>query len=191
VDGHAGVLIIGNIGSQPVLFLQGRYHFYEGFSVQEITFPIRVLKILGIKKLLLTNSAGGISKILVPGDLMIIRDHINFIGTNPLIGSNDDKFGPRFPDCSNVYNSELIELASKIMLDMGLGVKKGVYIMTTGPNYETPTEVQMFEKMGADAVGSSTVPEAIIATQMGIQVLGIATITCYASGISEQILTHK
>ena len=157
VQGHAGKLVFGKVGNKTVVCMQGRYHFYEGHTMQDVVFPIRVFKLLGVSKLVVTNASGGISKMLNNGDLMIIRDHINNMGTNPLIGLNDDRFGPRFPDMSEIYNKHLSGIVADHMKKLGLGVKKGVYIAFTGPSYETPAEIQMAKIMGADAVGMSTV----------------------------------
>jgi len=191
IVGHAGKLVIGKVSGKVVACMQGRYHFYEGYSMSDVVFPARVFKVLGIKIMVVTNAAGGINKMLAPGDLMIIRDHINFLGTNPLIGPNDDRFGPRFPDCSNVYNTELSNIVAAELQKLGMGVKRGVYIATTGPCYETPQEIQMFLRMGADAVGMSTVPEALVANHMGIKVCGISCVTNFAAGILNQPLNHK
>ncbi|MCP5053582.1 MAG: purine-nucleoside phosphorylase [bacterium] len=191
VKGHAGRLVMGKIQGRPVAVMQGRYHFYEGHHITEVVFPVRVLCGLGIKKLLLTNASGGINRLLEAGDLMIIRDHINMMGTNPLIGENDERLGPRFPDMSNVYDEELAEITARGMREMGLGVKKGVYLALTGPSYETPAEVKMLGVLGADAVGMSTVPEAIVACQMGVRVAGISCVCNLAAGISKTPLSHK
>jgi purine-nucleoside phosphorylase len=190
VEGHAGQFVIGNFEGRKVIAMQGRFHFYEGYSMQTCTFPIKVMKAIGVKNVLLTNAAGGVNTAYVPGDLMLITDHINFAGTNPLIGKNDEKDGPRFPDASNVYNTalnlEIRDLAKK----HGIRMQEGVYAMTTGPSYETPAEVRMLRVLGADAVGMSTVPEALVANHMGIKVTGISCITNMASGILDQPLHH-
>jgi len=191
VVGHAGRLVIGKIQGKPVAVMQGRYHYYEGHDIGEVIFPIRVLCSLGIKKLLLTNAAGGISPMLVPGDLMIIRDHINMLGINPLKGENDDRLGPRFPDMSRVYDERLIDIIAGSMQSMGMGVKKGVYLALSGPSYETPAEIKMLAVLGADAVGMSTVPEAIAARHMGVTVAGISCVSNLAAGISKTPLSHK
>jgi purine-nucleoside phosphorylase len=191
IKGHAGRLIIGEIQSKQVAVMQGRYHFYEGYDISEVVFPIRVLCNLGIKKLLLTNAAGGISPELVPGDLMIITDHINMMGVNPLRGKHDGQLGPRFPDMSHVYNEDLVKIIEETMISLGLGVKKGIYLALSGPSYETPAEIKMLSKLGADAVGMSTVPEAIVACQMNVKVGGISCITNLAAGISKTKLDHK
>lgn len=190
VEGHAGQFVIGMFEGRKVIAMQGRFHFYEGYSMQTCTFPVKVMKAIGVKNLLLTNAAGGVNTAYVPGDLMLLTDHINFAGTNPLIGRNDEKDGPRFPDASNVYNTalnlEIRDLAKK----QGIRMQEGVYAMTTGPSYETPAEVRMLRVLGADAVGMSTVPEALVANHMGIKVTGISCITNMASGILDQPLHH-
>ncbi|KAL4488324.1 hypothetical protein ABPG72_019174 [Tetrahymena utriculariae] len=190
VHGHAGKLVIGKVGGKVVICMQGRYHYYEGHTMQEVVFPIRVFKILGVTKMVVTNASGGISKMLQNGDLMIIRDHINYMGNNPLIGANDERFGPRFPDMSEIYNKKLSNVVAEHMKKLGLGVKTGIYIAFTGPSYESPAEIQMAKQMGADAVGMSTVPECITANHMGIKVVGISCVTNMASGVSENRLTH-
>lgn len=191
VKGHKGSLVFATVNGKNCVFMQGRYHFYEGHTLQKITFPIRVMKQLGVKTLILTNAAGGINLDFKSGDLMLITDHINFMGTNPLIGKNKDSIGPRFPDMSEVYNKELraiaIEEAKKLKIDL----KQGVYCATTGPNYETPAEVRMLRTLGADACGMSTVPEAIVANHAGIKILGISCITNMAAGINKQPLSHE
>ncbi|NIM16292.1 MAG: purine-nucleoside phosphorylase [Candidatus Aminicenantes bacterium] len=191
VKGHTGQLVMGKIKGRPVAVMQGRYHYYEGHDIREVVFPVRVLCELGIKKLLLTNAAGGINSMLLPGDLMIIRDHINMMGVNPLWGENDERLGPRFPDMSRVYDEELINIIADAMNSMGLGVKKGVYLALSGPSYETPAEIKMLSVLGADAVGMSTVPEAIVARHMGAAVAGISCISNLAAGISKTPLSHK
>jgi purine-nucleoside phosphorylase len=191
VVGHAGRLVIGKVGGKPVAVMQGRYHFYEGHDISDVVFPVRVLCGLGIGKLLLTNAAGGINSMLVAGDLMIIRDHINMMGVNPLRGENDARLGTRFPDMSHVYDERLIGIIAGRMAEMGLGVKKGVYLALTGPSYETPAEIRMLSVMGADAVGMSTVPEAVAARHMGVSVAGISCVSNLAAGISKTPLTHE
>jgi len=190
IKGHAGNLVIGKIAGVTIAAMQGRYHYYEGHSISDVVFPIRVFKLMNIEKLVVTNAAGGIGKMLEPGDLMIIRDHINLMGTNPLIGPNDERFGTRFPDMSEIYNKDLIDAAIKCMRELHIDVKKGVYCAFTGPSYETPSEIKMAATYGADAAGMSTVPEAIIANHMNMRVLGISCITNLASGISPHKLTH-
>lgn len=191
IKGHAGRLVIGKIKDKGVIAMQGRYHYYEGHEIGEVVFPIRTLCRLGIKSLLLTNAAGGINPMLVEGNLMIIRDHINMMGLNPLRGINDERLGPRFPDMTEVYNLEMIDVIAKTMRSMGLGIKKGVYLALSGPSYETPAEIKMLSSWGADAVGMSTVPEAIVARHMGVNVAGISCVTNLAAGISKTKLDHK
>lgn len=191
VKGHAGRLVLGKIKGKPVAVMQGRYHYYEGHNISEVVFPIRSLCGLGIKKLLLTNAAGGINPILVPGDLMIIRDHINMMGINPLRGENDERLGPRFPDMSGIYEKNLSTIIATAMQNLGLEVKTGVYAALSGPSYETPAEINMLSVLGADAVGMSTVPEAITARHMGTAVAGISCICNLAAGISDKKLDHK
>jgi purine-nucleoside phosphorylase len=191
VKGHAGRFVLGRIGKKPVAVMQGRYHYYEGHHIKEVVFPVRVLCRLGIEKILLTNAAGGINPMLVAGDLMIIRDHLNLMGVNPLMGPNDDRLGTRFPDMSHVYEPEMVEIIAKEMASMGLGVKKGVYAALTGPSYETPAEIKMLATLGADAVGMSTVPEAITARHMGVKVAGISCVSNLAAGISKAPLSHQ
>ncbi|MEI7473776.1 MAG: purine-nucleoside phosphorylase [bacterium] len=191
VAGHAGKLIIGELFGKHVLAMQGRFHFYEGHSLEKVIYPIRIMKLLGIKNLIVTNAAGGVNTEYKPGDLMVINDHINFIGTNPLIGKNFDEFGPRFPDMSKAYADSLIELANKSGEKLGIKLQNGVYAALTGPSYETPAEIRMLRLLGADAVGMSTVPEVIAANHCGMNVLGISCITNMACGILDQPLNHE
>jgi purine-nucleoside phosphorylase len=191
VKGHAGQLVAGRLKGKPVIVLQGRYHYYEGYDISEVVFPIRTLCGLGISKLLLTNAAGGINRDFQPGDLMIIRDHINMMGVNPLRGENDERIGKRFPDMSGVYERNLSRIIARGMQDTGLAVKKGVYAALSGPSYETPAEIKMLARLGADAVGMSTVPEAIAARHMGVMVAGVSCISNLAAGISKTELDHK
>lgn len=191
VAGHAGKFVFGKVSGKKVLMMNGRFHFYEGYDLKEVTMPIRVFSLLGIKKLIVTNAAGGVNTGFKPGDLMIIKDHVNFSMANPLIGRNLDEFGPRFPDMSNPYNNEFIDLAKKVAKENNIDVVEGVYFMMTGPNYETPAEIRAIRKLGADAVGMSTVPEVIVANHCGIKVLGISCITNMAAGILDQPLNHE
>lgn len=191
VKGHAGRLVIGKIQAKAVAVMQGRYHYYEGHTMDDVVFPIRSLCGMGVKKILLTNAAGGIGSHLVPGDLMIIRDHINLMGSNPLRGENEERLGTRFPDMSQVYDKKLRGIISKSMQDLGLDVKEGVYAAMSGPSYETPAEIKMLSVLGADAVGMSTVPEAIAARHMGTAAAGISCISNLAAGISKSKLDHK
>ncbi|HEX5215555.1 MAG TPA: purine-nucleoside phosphorylase [Vicinamibacterales bacterium] len=191
VIGHAGTLVSGTAVKRRVLALSGRAHFYEGHQLATATFATRVLGRLGVKTLILTNAAGGINTKFGQGALMVIDDHINLLGTNPLIGPNDDRFGRRFPDMSEVYSKRLRALADQAATAMGLPIEHGVYIAVTGPSYETPAEIRAFRVLGADAVGMSTVPEAIVARHMGIDVLGISCISNMAAGILPQSLTEE
>jgi purine-nucleoside phosphorylase len=191
VQGHAGKLVFINDKNNPLVIMQGRYHFYEGYPMEKIVYPIKVMKKLGVKNLILTNAAGAVNKKFKPSDLMLITDHINFMGTNPLIGKNDETLGTRFPDMSEVYDKNLLKIAEKSAKEIGIKVKKGVYAAVTGPSYETPTEVKMFKKFGADALGMSTAPEAIVANYCGIKVLGISCISNYAAGVQKTPLSHE
>lgn len=177
VHGHSGNLVIGKLGDRSVVAMQGRFHFYEGYSMSEITFPLRVMKELGAKIIIISNAAGGMNRSFQRGDLMLIADHINLMGINPLIGPNDEKLGPRFPDMSQAYDKKLISLAEKIALEDSMKLHKGVYAGLAGPMLETPAEYRMLITIGADAVGMSTIPEVIVANHMGMRVLGISCIT--------------
>ena len=176
VEGHSGKLIFGKLGNKDIMAMQGRFHYYEGYSMKEVTFPVRVMRELGIKTLFVSNAAGGMHPDFEIGDLMIITDHINFFPEHPLRGKNIP-YGPRFPDMSEAYSKELIEEADKIAAQKGIKVQHGIYIGTQGPTYETPAEYKMFRILGADAVGMSTVPEVIVANHCGIRVFGISVIT--------------
>ena len=188
--GHAGRLVIGKVGGVPVLAMQGRVHYYEGYSLEEVTFPIRTFKLMGIETLILTNAAGAVDVELSQGALMVISDHLNLMGVNPLRGPNDERFGPRFPDMSEVYARDLQEMVGEVAKDLGVTIRRGIYAALTGPSYETPAEIHMLRAFGADAVGMSTVTEAIVARHMGMKVLGISCITNMAAGISEQPINH-
>jgi purine-nucleoside phosphorylase len=190
VEGHAGRLVSGKVAGVPVVVLQGRFHFYEGYALEEVTFPIRVLGLLGIKTLILTNAAGGLNNSFKQGALMMISDHLNLMGANPLRGANDARFGTRFPDLSDVYDREFQEAAMAEAQAMKLELKRGIYAALTGPSYETPAEIRMLRALGADAVGMSTVPEAIIARHMGIKVLGLSCITNMAAGVLDRPIDH-
>ncbi|MDA8353279.1 MAG: purine-nucleoside phosphorylase [Firmicutes bacterium] len=190
VQGHAGQLVIGDLESQPVVAMQGRFHFYEGYSMKEVTFPVRVMKALGVETLLVTNAAGGINTHFEAGDLMLIRDHLNLMFTNPLIGPNYQEWGERFPDMSEAYNPVYRRLANRVAEALDIPLKEGVYAGMTGPSYETPAEIRMLRRMGADAVGMSTVPEVLVARHAGIRVLGISCISNMAAGILPQPLSH-
>ena len=190
VEGHAGNVVFGTHKGREVVALSGRVHYYEGLSQSEITIPVRVLSRLGVKTLLLTNAAGGVNLDFDPGTLMLITDHINYSGQNPLIGKNLDEFGVRFPDMSDIYSKELRkELIERVNV-ANLALREGVYAMYSGPNYETPAEIRMFRILGADAVGMSTVPEAIVASHCQMKVLGISCITNMAAGVLDQKLNH-
>lgn len=191
VKGHKGQLVIGRLGGKEVIAMQGRFHYYEGYTLKEITFPIRCMIGLGINNLIVTNAAGGVNSSFKPGDLMIIEDHINFTGNNPLIGRNIEQKGPRFVDMTYAYDKDLINLAIESGKHLNLDLKTGVYMCLTGPTYETPAEVRMAGIMGADAVGMSTVPEVIVANHERIKVLGISCITNMASGILDKPLNHE
>ena len=190
VPGHSGALIFGRKQGKDVVVLQGRVHYYEGLSQQELTLPVRVLAAIGVRQLILTNACGGVNLAFRPGDLMLITDHINFSGSNPLIGPNLDSFGPRFPDCSDIYTSSLRSAIREKAAKNGISLREGVYAMYSGPNYETPAEIRMFRILGADVVGMSTVPEALVACQSGLQVVGISCITNMAAGVLPQKLSH-
>ena len=190
VVGHEGRLVIGEIAGRCVAALSGRAHFYEGHDLRTVTFATRVLGMLGVKTLVLTNAAGGINTAFSPGDLMVIDDHINLLGSNPLVGPNDERFGVRFPDLTHVYSRRLRRLADDTAAAQGIALRHGVYAACHGPSYETPAEVRYLRLIGADAVGMSTVPEAIVARHMGIEVLGISCITNFAAGVLPQPLDH-
>ena len=190
VKGHDGKLIFGKINSKEVCVMKGRIHYYEGYDIKEVVYPIEVLAGLGIKTLILTNAAGGVNTDFEPADLMIINDHINLMGKNPLIGQNDEDLGPRFPDMTDLYNKDLIEVAEKSAKKLGIDIQEGVYMYFTEPSYETAAEVRMARILGADAVGMSTVPEAIIARHRGLKILGISTITNMSTGILDTPLDH-
>lgn len=191
VEGHKGQLVFAYIGNKKVVMMQGRNHYFEGYSMEEITYPIKVMKKLGVKTLILTNAAGAINKSFRPGDLMLITDHINNMGINPLRGKNDEEFGTRFPDMTEVYNKNLIKLADNIGKKLNLSLKHGVYIATSGPSYETPAEINAARILGADAAGMSTVPEATVGNWCGMSVIGISCISNYASGVSSKKLSHS
>ncbi|MGJ8638976.1 MAG: purine-nucleoside phosphorylase [Opitutaceae bacterium] len=190
VPGHAGQFVYGHLDGKRVICMQGRFHFYEGYSMQQVTMPIRLMSKIGVKTLFVTNAAGGINRSYVPGDFMLLSDHINFLGTNPLIGDKSTE-GVQFPDMSAVYNTNLRGLIRTRAQMLGIDLKEGVYLATTGPSFETPAEIKMFATFGADAVGMSTVPEAIVARKLGLRVIGISCITNQAAGISPTELTHE
>ncbi|MBE5813344.1 MAG: purine-nucleoside phosphorylase [Clostridiales bacterium] len=191
VSGHAGELIIGTINNVDIIAMNGRVHYYEGHSAEEVIFPIRIFSLLGIEVLILTNAAGGINTGYVPGSFMVIKDHINFGGVSPLRGKNLDEFGVRFPDMTEVYNKELTEKLKAVVYNITQKRYEGVYAYMQGPHYETPAEIKMLRVLGADAVGMSTVPEAIVARHCGIDVVGISCITNMAAGIAKAPLSHE
>lgn len=190
VEGHAGQLVFGQLSGVEVVTMQGRFHFYEGYHFDQVTFPVRVMKQLGVEILIVTNAAGGVNESFAPGDLMLISDHINNMGSNPLIGPNDSRLGVRFPDLSEAYSKKLRQSAKHIADRLKIKVREGVYVGNTGPVYETPAEIRMLRAWGGDAVGMSTVPEVIVARHSGIEVLGISCISNMAAGILDQPLTH-
>jgi len=177
VQSHSGNLVLGKLGNKEVVAMQGRFHYYEGYNLKEVTFPVRVMKKLGADIIIISNAAGGMNRFFKRGDLMLITDHINLFGDNPLIGPNDEELGPRFPDMSEAYSQQLIKLAKKIALKEKIRLREGVYAGLTGPTLETPAEYRFLISIGADAVGMSTVPEVIVANHMGMKVLGISCIT--------------
>jgi purine-nucleoside phosphorylase len=189
--GHAGKLVEGRIGETKVIVLAGRAHLYEGYSAQQVTFGIRELARRGVRSLVLTNAAGGINEKYRPGDLVLISDHINLLGTNPLTGPNDDALGPRFPDMTEAYSKEYRGIAKRAGHEMGIVLDEGVYAATPGPSYETPAEIRYMRTIGADLVGMSTVPETIVANHMGMKVLAISCVTNAAAGILQQKLVHE
>lgn len=191
VEGHAGQFVAGMLNGRYVLAMQGRFHYYEGYSMQEVTFPVYVMKELGISVLIVTNAAGGMNRQFQPGDLMIITDHINLTGSNPLIGPNLDDYGPRFPDLSEAYSRRLANLTGQKAKEAGITVQRGVYAGISGPAYMTPSELTMLARLGADALGMSTVAEVIAARHCGIEVLGISCITDMAIGEELEPLTHE
>ncbi|GAB2555173.1 purine-nucleoside phosphorylase [Gracilibacillus alcaliphilus] len=190
VEGHAGQLVIGQLCGVEVIAMQGRFHYYEGYGLGAVTFPVRVMKELGVDTLIVTNAAGGVNQSLNPGDLMLITDHINNTGLNPLIGENVVEHGVRFPDMSTAYDRTLQEIAKQTAEKLAISLKQGVYVWNTGPSYETPAEIRMLDKLGGDAVGMSTVPEVTVARHAGIRCLGISCISNMAAGILNQPLTH-
>ena len=190
VIGHEGRLVVGKVRGRTIAALAGRCHLYEGHDVATVAFPVRALGLLGVRTLILTNAAGGINTAFSKGALMVIDDHINLTGTNPLVGPNDERFGTRFPDMSEVYSSDLRRIADQTGRALGQELPHGVYVALLGPSYETPAEIRYLRKIGADAVGMSTVPEALVARHMGVNVLGISCITNMAAGVLPQPLDH-
>lgn len=190
VEGHKGQLVFGKVLGKPVVAMQGRFHFYEGYSMQEVTFPVRVMQALGVTGLIVTNAAGGINPGYRPGDLILIKDHINMMGDNPLRGANLSNLGPRFPDLSEGYDLEWRQRALAIAREVGIFPQEGVYAAMSGPSYESPAEIRFLRTVGADLVGMSTVPEVIVANHGGMRVLGISCVTNMAAGILSQRLSH-
>ncbi|MBO9597168.1 MAG: purine-nucleoside phosphorylase [Cohnella sp.] len=191
VEGHAGELVIGRLQGRNVVLMRGRFHMYEGYEPERTAFPVRVMKALGVRTLLVTNAAGGVNMSYKPGNLMLISDHLNLTGRNPLIGPNDNALGARFPDMSEAYSRRLRAIAKDTAAELGFSVQEGVYVGLLGPNYETPAEIRMLRTLGADAVGMSTVSEVIVARHSGIEVLGISCISNMAAGILDQPLSHQ
>jgi purine-nucleoside phosphorylase len=191
VVGHKGQFVFGKLAGKSVVCMDGRFHYYEGYDLGQVTLPIRVMKKLGISKLLVTNAAGGVNENFVPGDLMVIKDHINLMGQNPLRGKNDEQFGPRFPDLSEAYDKGLREVIFQVADELQIKLQQGVYTAVTGPCYETPAEIRYARTIGTDAIGMSTVPEVIVANHCGIKVLGVSCITNMAAGILDQKLNHQ
>lgn len=191
VSGHKGRLVIGKLQGKEVIAMEGRFHYYEGYEMSQVTFPIRIMKLIGIEYLIVTNAAGAVNTNFKPGDLMLIKDHINLSGVNPLIGKNLDSFGDRFPDMSQPYNKELINKVKNIAASINIPLKEGVYLMMSGPSYETPAEIRMIRTLGGDAVGMSTVPEVIVANHSKIKVIGISCMTNMAAGILDKPLSHE
>lgn len=203
VEGHTGQLVIGEISGVPVMVQQGRFHYYEGYDMEQVTLPVRAFGLMGVENLILTNAAGSLNSDMLPGSLMLITDHLNCMGVNPLRGANDTRFGPRFPDMTGVYDRELLQIAeeeaaaiAKERFENGVDseqtdfLNRGVYCALSGPTYETPAEIRMYRLFGADAVGMSTVPEATTARHMGMRVLGISCITNLAAGMSDEVINH-
>jgi len=190
VAGHSGALVVGRSRGVPVAVLKGRVHHYEGYSLAEVVFPVRVLGRLGVRTLVVTNAAGAINASFRPGELMILEDHINLLG-NPMIGANEEALGPRFFDMSEAYDRRLRDAAARACAAVGVACHRGVYVSVTGPSYETPAEIRMFRTLGADAVGMSTVPEVIAARHLGMRVLGLSCLTNMAAGVSDRKLDHR
>ena len=190
-EGHQGAFYFGKLEGKSLLVMKGRYHYYEGYPLKDVTFPISVMAALGIKTLIISNACGAVNQKFNAGEMMIITDHLNLTGTNPLIGPNDQSMGPRFPDASQIYSKRLIDKTNIFAKKLKIRLNHGVYAWWSGPTYETPAEIKMIRTLGADAVGMSTVPEALVASHAGIEVLGIACLTNMATGILPQKLTHE
>ena len=190
VEGHAGQLVIGELNGKKVIAMQGRFHYYEGYTMEQVTFPVRVMKALGVEKMIVTNACGGLNPDFNAGMLMFINDHINFTGDNPLIGINHNELGPRFPDMSTAYSSELISLGQKVAKEQNLNVAEGIYTAVSGPNYVSKAELRLIRNWGSDTIGMSTVPEVIVAAHTGIEVLGISCITDMAVPDSLESVSH-
>lgn len=191
VEGHSGKLIFGNLGSKYVMAMQGRFHYYEGYDMKQVTFPVRVMKELGVDTLFVSNAAGGMNKEFIVGDVMVITDHINLFPENPLRGKNYEELGPRFPAMTEAYSAKLIEMADKIAAEDGIRLMHGVYVGTPGPTFETPAEYEYFRVIGGDAVGMSTVPEVIVANHAGMKVFGISVITDLGGKDIKDVPTHE
>jgi purine-nucleoside phosphorylase len=191
VESHTGDLVFGRLGSQPVVVMRGRVHYYEGYTMKQVTFPVRVLRALGADTLLLTSATGGLHPLFRLGDLVAVVDHVNLMGDNPLIGPNDESLGPRFPDMSEPYDRGLRDVAEAACRAASIRCRRGVYAALTGPSYETPAEIRMFRTLGADAVGMSTVPEVIAARHMGMRVVGLSCLTNMAAGVTDRKLDHR
>jgi purine-nucleoside phosphorylase len=189
--GHAGRLIAGNIGQTRIVAMQGRVHYYEGYPMDEVVFPVRVFGEWGIKVYFATNASGGVNTDLLPGDLVLLEDHLNLMGVNPLVGPNDEKWGPRFPDMTFAYDRQLRELVTRVGDKVGVPVKSGVYAAFSGPSFETPAEIRMVRALGGDVVGMSTVPEVIVANHMGMRVCALSCVANYAAGMTDNPLTHE
>lgn len=191
LQGHEGNLVFGKIGDKEVVCMQGRFHYYQGFTMKEVVYPLYVMKLMGVEKVIVTNACGGINASFTPGDLMLITDYINMLGNNPLIGDNDERFGVRFPDMSEPYNESLINLAKTLAPKHDIEPKEGVYALFSGPCFETKAEIKAYRTLGADAIGMSTVPETIVANYLGMKVLGIACITNMATGLRVGNHSHE